>query len=397
MLTDWIVAAAASLAFPVQSTSIPGVAQRTGATTYYIEILPLPWRELGGKRPVLALIARHRRHRHRGGERIDGGRPHDRERLRHARPHRSLIASTRRFYAMAEKIAMGDGRYDTETACRGRSRACARQRSCSTWTRQRADAGAMINAVMLGAIAASGACRSRSRRSRPRSAPTARRSRPTCGAFAPGSPPPASARRRAAAATAKIARRARPSASPTRGAGGRIAGAADIVVEGRAPPRRLSGHRLCAALSRPPARIARRRRARRRDGRLLARDRAPSRGAHVLRGRDPGRAGEDRARALRRGSPPRWAPSPASRSRSSNSSSPASRSCARSCRRASRPPILAFAERRGWLDRFIGAWRSNHLGHRLSALLVLAKLKRFRRAQPIAIARSRPRSRPGSR
>ncbi len=26
--------------FPVQSTSIPGVAQRTGATTYYIEILP---------------------------------------------------------------------------------------------------------------------------------------------------------------------------------------------------------------------------------------------------------------------------------------------------------------------------------------------------------------------
>ena len=37
VLTDWIVAAAASQGFPVQSTSIPGVAQRTGATTYHIE------------------------------------------------------------------------------------------------------------------------------------------------------------------------------------------------------------------------------------------------------------------------------------------------------------------------------------------------------------------------
>jgi indolepyruvate ferredoxin oxidoreductase, beta subunit len=33
VLTDWIVAAASQLGFPVQSTSIPGVAQRTGATT----------------------------------------------------------------------------------------------------------------------------------------------------------------------------------------------------------------------------------------------------------------------------------------------------------------------------------------------------------------------------
>ena len=51
VLTDWIVAAAAQLGFPVQSTSIPGVAQRTGATTYYIEIVPTLWGDLGGKRP----------------------------------------------------------------------------------------------------------------------------------------------------------------------------------------------------------------------------------------------------------------------------------------------------------------------------------------------------------
>src|ERR1700680_2163955 len=55
VLTAWIIAAAANRGLPVQSTSIPGVAQRTGATTYYIEVLPTPWRELGGLRPVLAL------------------------------------------------------------------------------------------------------------------------------------------------------------------------------------------------------------------------------------------------------------------------------------------------------------------------------------------------------
>ena len=55
VLTDWIVSAAAAAGYQVQSTSIPGVAQRTGATTYYIEIFPVPTRELGEKRPVLAL------------------------------------------------------------------------------------------------------------------------------------------------------------------------------------------------------------------------------------------------------------------------------------------------------------------------------------------------------
>jgi NAD-dependent dihydropyrimidine dehydrogenase PreA subunit len=55
VLTEWIVSAAAHAGYPVQSTSIPGVAQRTGATTYYIEILPVQASELEGKRPVLAL------------------------------------------------------------------------------------------------------------------------------------------------------------------------------------------------------------------------------------------------------------------------------------------------------------------------------------------------------
>ena len=42
LLTNWLVAAAGAADLPVQSTSIPGVAQRTGATTYYLEIFPTP-------------------------------------------------------------------------------------------------------------------------------------------------------------------------------------------------------------------------------------------------------------------------------------------------------------------------------------------------------------------
>ena len=38
VLTTWVVRAAEMCNFPTQSTSIPGVAQRTGATTYYVEI-----------------------------------------------------------------------------------------------------------------------------------------------------------------------------------------------------------------------------------------------------------------------------------------------------------------------------------------------------------------------
>jgi len=113
VLTDWIVSAANAQAWPVQSTSIPGVAQRTGATTYYIEIAPTPWAALGGKHPVMALtpgigdidlyVA---------SELMEGGRG---VATGFVTPDRTTaIASTSRFYAMNEKIAMGDGRYDQD-------------------------------------------------------------------------------------------------------------------------------------------------------------------------------------------------------------------------------------------------------------------------------------------
>src|ERR1700731_5128094 len=40
VLADWIVEVAEHQGWAAQSTSVPGVAQRTGATIYYIETLP---------------------------------------------------------------------------------------------------------------------------------------------------------------------------------------------------------------------------------------------------------------------------------------------------------------------------------------------------------------------
>src|SRR6516165_195871 len=113
VLTQWIVSAAAQAGFPVQSTSIPGVAQRTGATTYYIEILPVHARELGARRPVLALtpgvgdidIAV-------ASELLEAGRTVASGFVTRERTH--MIGSLSRFYAMDEKIAMGDGRFDQD-------------------------------------------------------------------------------------------------------------------------------------------------------------------------------------------------------------------------------------------------------------------------------------------
>ncbi len=40
VLADWIVDLAEHAGFCAQTTSVPGVAQRTGATIYYVEIFP---------------------------------------------------------------------------------------------------------------------------------------------------------------------------------------------------------------------------------------------------------------------------------------------------------------------------------------------------------------------
>lgn len=154
VLTNWIVSAAAQAGFPVQSTSIPGVAQRTGATTYYIEILPVKAAELGGKRPVLALtpgvgdidIAV-------ASELLEAGRTVANGFVTPDRTH--VIASLSRFYAMDEKIAMGDGRFDQERLIKTID-AHAKDALLIDMDALAKQSGSIINAVMLGAIAGCG-------------------------------------------------------------------------------------------------------------------------------------------------------------------------------------------------------------------------------------------------
>src|SRR5215212_2278825 len=56
VLSDWIVDLAEHSGYCAQTTSVPGVAQRTGSTIYYVEIFPEAPVRAAGKLPVLALM-----------------------------------------------------------------------------------------------------------------------------------------------------------------------------------------------------------------------------------------------------------------------------------------------------------------------------------------------------
>jgi indolepyruvate ferredoxin oxidoreductase beta subunit len=56
VLADWLVGMAETAGWHAQTTSVPGVAQRTGATVYYLEIFPANLPGARGRRPVLAMM-----------------------------------------------------------------------------------------------------------------------------------------------------------------------------------------------------------------------------------------------------------------------------------------------------------------------------------------------------
>ena len=104
-------------------------------------------------------------------------------------PERTLvIASLSRFYAMDEKIAMGDGRFDQDKLIKV-IRDNARDALLVDMAALAKQSGSIINAVMLGAIAGSGRLPISPSNSRPRSATTASRSTAICAASAPASRP----------------------------------------------------------------------------------------------------------------------------------------------------------------------------------------------------------------
>ena len=153
VLTEWIVNAATQAGYPVQATSIPGVAQRTGSTTYYVEVFPIPEEELDRREPVFSLYPA-------AGdvdvimapEFLEAGRMVEQG---YASPDRTtLICSTHRIYAIHEKMAVGDGIYPRENldrACRELSKAFLGFDALQMARRHQTE----VNALLLGVLAAS--------------------------------------------------------------------------------------------------------------------------------------------------------------------------------------------------------------------------------------------------
>jgi indolepyruvate ferredoxin oxidoreductase beta subunit len=153
VLAEWIVEAALADGFTVQSTSIPGVAQRTGSTSYYVEVLldeggataeevvfslyPVP----GALDVLLA------------PEFLEVGRAIE---LAFPSPSRTaIIASSHRLYAIHEKTATGRGIYPDEDL-RAAARAFSRTLILFDALALAREHGTEANAVLLGALAGSG-------------------------------------------------------------------------------------------------------------------------------------------------------------------------------------------------------------------------------------------------
>ena len=155
VLAEWLVEVALNAGYPAQSTSIPGVAQRTGATTYYVEVYPEPYAALGGRRPVLSLLP------------VPGGidllvASELLEAVRMVQsgmvsPDRTaLVTSSCRTLTTVEKMVPGDGRFDPDRLFAVAQRHSRRLVTFDMDEAARA-AGTAVSSVMFGAIAASGA------------------------------------------------------------------------------------------------------------------------------------------------------------------------------------------------------------------------------------------------
>jgi indolepyruvate ferredoxin oxidoreductase beta subunit len=152
VLLEWIVDAALAGGLQVHGTSIPGVAQRTGSTTYYVELFT----EHGGdaEAPTFSLypvpgaldvlLA---------PEFLEIGRMIE---LGFPSPDRTtIIASTHRLYSIHEKITTGHGIYPMEKL-HAAARAFSRTLYAFDTLALAREHGTEANSVLLGALAGSG-------------------------------------------------------------------------------------------------------------------------------------------------------------------------------------------------------------------------------------------------
>jgi indolepyruvate ferredoxin oxidoreductase beta subunit len=147
VLTQWIAQAARAEGLAVQTTSTPGVSQRTGATSYYVEIADAPGPVLAlapvpGRVDVLVC-----------SELLEAARMIERGLCTPART--VVIASTHRVYTTREKMSGGDGRFDGDRIVAA-IHALARRAVLLDMEALRRRHRAAISAALFGAIAGSG-------------------------------------------------------------------------------------------------------------------------------------------------------------------------------------------------------------------------------------------------
>jgi indolepyruvate ferredoxin oxidoreductase beta subunit len=148
VLAEWLVEAGLEAGLVTHGTSIPGVAQRTGSTTYYVEVFegaaeeapafslyPIPGALDVLLAPEFLEV----------GRAIEAGFPS---------PERTtIVASTHRLYSIHEKMPTGGGLYpqsDLEAAARAFSRRLVAFDALAVAREH----GTEVNAVLLGALAA---------------------------------------------------------------------------------------------------------------------------------------------------------------------------------------------------------------------------------------------------
>lgn len=149
VLADWIVSMAEAQGFVAQSTSVPGVAQRTGATIYYVELL----KARDGETPILSLMPSP------GdvdlvlaSELMEAGRSVLRGLVTPDKT--TLIASTHRSLAISEKEAPGDGIGSSVTVTDATDIAAKRTIAFDMDALATAN-GSVISASLFGALAGS--------------------------------------------------------------------------------------------------------------------------------------------------------------------------------------------------------------------------------------------------
>ena len=151
VLADWLVRVGEDNGYLAQTTSVPGVSQRTGATIYYLELFPRSALQGHEQLPVLGLmpmpgdidlvVA---------SELMEAGRAIQRGLVTPDRTH--LVASTHRVYSMTERTALRDGRVDADAIAEA-CKIAARKLTGFDMARLAEANKSVISAALFGAIA----------------------------------------------------------------------------------------------------------------------------------------------------------------------------------------------------------------------------------------------------